>query len=149
MTSPPTLTPAPPTHEQIEQTRQAAFDLLRAAQAAYDAALQEHEEFRRTQWLPTPRRRRTPLTAIKDHLATQVTETRAARDALLTSPLALSTLTASQREAACHLTREGRRYIERAHDVPPQHPGYAPSTAAPTNPATNPAATTTPEGIAE
>lgn len=125
---------SPPTAQDIAETRTAAYDLLAAAQSSYDAALKAHEEYRTHVWLPTPRRRRAPLTATKNELAAQVTQTRTQRDDLLTSPLVLNTLTAHQRESATHLTREGRRYIERARNIPPQHPGYQPTapTTAPT-----------------
>lgn len=118
----PTPTPTP---DEVERTRATAFELLQAAQDSYDAALKEHEEFRRTRWLPTPRRRREHLTAAKNDLADRVTQAARRRDELLTSSLVLNTLTARQREQACHLSREGRRWIERKYGVPASHPGYA------------------------
>lgn len=125
MTHPPP-TQTRPTPAEIARTRETAFQLLQAAQSAYDAALTAHEDFRTHTWLPTPRRRRQPLLTQKQDLAEAVTRTRLQRDATLTDPLTLTTLTATQREQATHLSRQGRRLIERAHAVPPSHPAYAP-----------------------
>lgn len=132
MTAPPSpAPPAPPvphdpTPEEIAALRTRALQELTDAQTALDEAARAHEEFRTSRWLPTPRRRRFPLISTKDALRDALDQARAHRDALLTAPLTLVALTPAQREQATHLSREGRRRIERAHGVPPVHPFWAP-----------------------
>lgn len=128
--SPPNSAPsAPParpvTPSEVAQVRaQALADLTQAADDLTQAAAQ-HEEFRTTRWLPTPRRRRFPLIAEKDALRAHLDQARARRDALLTAPLTLVALTPAQREQATGLSRQGRRLIERAAGVTPVHPHWA------------------------
>ena len=132
--SPPPPSPTP-TAEEIADFRDARYQLLAQAQAAYRTAQRTHEEFRNTHWLPTPRRRRAPLAPEKEALAAALTQAREHRDAVLTDPATLAALTAAQREAATGLTRQGRRNIEAARGLPPTHPGYA-RTAPPPDPTT-------------
>jgi hypothetical protein len=130
-----------PTSEELDALRSKLFHDLQVAQHALDKAAQEHTEFRAEMTRRATRRDRadgSPMLARKQELRAQLNAARKHRDALLTDPLTCEALTPRAREAATGLSREGRRYIERAHGVRPTHPHYAHAHAREPQPPTAP-----------